>query len=166
MNSRKLALLLTLYCLVVSTYAGTKITCVGASITYGAFIDDRQHSSFPGQLQQLPGNQYGVLIVRRVIPGLQKAAYEKQVEVPDMHQILINHPELMPDKIHPDKAGAAIIAKRLYESLIQPKWAAQNPGKVSAVYIDNPLLDMKSWPCGLGKRSAGMLELEAFNKNL
>jgi hypothetical protein len=60
MNSRKLALLLTLLCLVVSTYAGTKVTCVGASITYGAFIDDRQHSSFPGQLQQLPGNQYSV----------------------------------------------------------------------------------------------------------
>jgi Predicted esterase len=44
-------------------------------------------------------------------------------------------------------------------------WAAENPNKVSAVYIDNPLLDMKSWPCGLGKVSASPQELAAFKKD-
>ena len=363
----------------VSAQAVTKVTCIGASITYGAFIKDREYNSFPGQLQQLLGNEYQVgnygvsgctmlkngnlpywktkefekalksnpdlvfidlggndsklinrshlneiksdcqdmidifrklpshprviimlpvvsfvtdttsiwdpVIVQRVIPGLQKGAYEKQAEVLDMHQLLINHSELMPDKIHPDKAGSAIMARRLYESVVQsrdeqfdifsklpksaqissyygytcagfeidgrscfvvkPKWSAKghpwiwrarfwghepqteiallergfhvaycdvaelfgndealkiwgdfylllhksglakkavlegmsrgavyalnwsakNPGKVSAVYIDNPLLDMKSWPCGLGKRVSSPLELEAFKKD-
>ena len=60
-------------------------------------------------------------IVKLVIPGLQQAAYTKGVEVLDMHQLLINHPELLPDKIHPDKAGSAILAKRLYKLLMQTR---------------------------------------------
>ena len=379
MNRIKIFCFLTLFCFVISARAVTKVACIGASITFGAFIEDRQHNSFPGQLQQLLGNRYEVLnfgvngttilkngnfpywktnefqqalksdpkivfidlggndsklinrphldqinsdcqemismfrqlpshprvivllpvvsfvsdtagiwdqvIVRCVIPGLQQAAYEKQAEVLDMHPLLINHPELMPDRIHPNKEGSAIIATRLYELLIQPRdklfdvfkklpqsaniisfngyscadftmdgrsckvvkpkwsaighpyiwrsrfwahepqteiallergfhlvycdiaelfgnkeavkiwndfysilfkaglakkvvlegmsrgavyalnWAAENPGKVSAVYIDNPLLEMKSWPCGLGKRDSSPQELEAFKKD-
>ena len=30
-------------------------------------------------------------------------------------------------------------------------WALQNPNRVAAVYADAPVLDMKSWPGGLGK---------------
>ena len=30
-------------------------------------------------------------------------------------------------------------------------WAMRNPTKVAAVYADAPVLDMKSWPGGLGK---------------
>jgi lysophospholipase L1-like esterase len=360
-------------------HAVTRITCVGASITWGAFIENREHFSFPGQLQTLLGNEYQVTnlgvggctmlkkgnspywktkeyqqalksapdvvfidlggndakainrpylkeinqdcqdmidafrqlpshprvvvllpvvsfvtdttgiwdpaITKLVIPGLQQAAYTKNTEVIDMHQLLINHPEMMPDKIHPNREGSAIMAKRLFEVLMQPcdpdfaisgelpasaqissfmgyrcadftmnnrtckvvspkcaapghpwiwrarfwghepqtdvallergyhlvycdvaelfgnkeavslwndfyallrkaglaekvalegmsrgavyvlNWAAENPRKVSAVYIDNPLLDMKSWPCGLGKRSSSPDELAAFRKD-
>jgi len=30
-------------------------------------------------------------------------------------------------------------------------WAAENPDKVACVYVDNPVLDLKSWPGGLGQ---------------
>lgn len=45
--------------------AVTKIACIGASITYGATVPDRDHNSYPGQLQSLLGscfvvNNYGV----------------------------------------------------------------------------------------------------------
>lgn len=30
-------------------------------------------------------------------------------------------------------------------------WAARNPDKVACVYADNPVLDLKSWPGGMGK---------------
>lgn len=359
--------------------AATRITCIGASITYGAFIDSRDLNSFPGKLQQLLGENYEVknygvggctmlrngdhpywetkeykealnsnpdivfidlggndsklvnrkylkeitadcrdmviafrnlpsqprviimlpvvsfvtdttgiwdpVIVNEVIPGLRQAAYELDVEVLDMHPLLINHEELMPDKIHPNKEGSAIMASRLFEAVIQPietyfnilpklpktatvnsfagykcanftlsgrackvvqpkrsakghpwiwrtrfwghepqtdiallergfhlvyidaaelfgndeciqlyndfykqlrkaglsskalmegmsrgavyvlNWAAENPKKVSGVYIDNPLLDMKSWPCGLGKKEASPAEFEAFKQD-
>lgn len=363
----------------ISAQAITKVACVGANITYGAFIEDRGHNSFPGQLQSLLGDKYLVcnfgvcgcimlkkgnspywktkeyhealnscpdivfidlggndsklinrqyldeinkdcqdmidafqqltshprvivllpivsfvtdtsgiwdpVIVHRVIPGLQQAAYEKEVELLDMHPLLMNHEELIPDKVHPNKVGSAIIAKRLFELIIQqrdehfdilpvlpqsskissfngyqcadftldqrsckivkPKWsakghpwiwrsrfwahepqtdiallergfhlvycdvaelfgndeslkiwgdfysmlhkaglcedavmegmsrgavyalnwAAENPGKVNAVYIDNPLLDMKSWPCGLGKVAPSPEEFEMFKRD-
>lgn len=44
-------------------------------------------------------------------------------------------------------------------------WAAVNPDKVACTYVDNPLLDLKSWPCGLGKRSASTDEFEIFKKD-
>lgn len=44
-------------------------------------------------------------------------------------------------------------------------WAAETPDKVSVVYIDNSLLFMKSWPCGLGKREPAVDELVAFRKD-
>lgn len=33
-------------------------------------------------------------------------------------------------------------------------WAAVNPYKVAAVYVDNPVLDLKTWPAGLGRYAA------------
>lgn len=38
--------------------------------------------------------------------------------------------------------------------LIVYNWAAQNPEKVACIYVDAPVMDMKSWPMGKGK-SAG-----------
>lgn len=343
----------------------TKVACIGASITYGATVNNREQNSFPAQLQRMLGqgyevSNYGVsgstlllkgdlsywntreyqlalagkpdivfidlggndsklinrihldeyardyhaliksfaqlrshpriilltpvvsfvadttgiwdpVIVRSIIPMIRQVAYDENLEVLDMHSLLINKPELMPDKIHPDAEGSEIMARRLYEQLVlkrdinfncfshikasksissyygyacadfsvdgrdckvvKPKrtaeghpwiwrarfwghepqtdiallergfhivycdvaelfgnntaiaawnsfyrdlrkaglakkavmegmsrggiyvfnWAAVNPEKVACVYVDNPLLDLKSWPGGLGK---------------
>ncbi|MGQ8334971.1 GDSL-type esterase/lipase family protein [Sunxiuqinia sp. A32] len=376
--------LLKLYTLVILCFATmsvksiTRVACVGASITEGAFIEDKKHFSFPGQLQTLLGDDFTVdnwgvggttmikkgnlpywntkqyqqaldsnpdiifidfggndaklinrpylneidadcqemiatfqqlpshprvivllpvvsfvkdtsgiwdpVILKTISPGLRQAAYEKGVEVMDMHPLLINHEELMPDKIHPNKEGSAIMANRLFElisqkrdqkfdlfsklpesevenfmgyecidfsfrgknaKVVKPKWsapghpwmwrmrfwghepqtdiallergfhlvyidlaelfgneeciqicndfysllnkgglankatlegmsrggvyalnwAARNPKSVNAVYVDNPLLDMKSWPCGLGRRDPSPAEFKAFKND-
>lgn len=44
-------------------------------------------------------------------------------------------------------------------------WAAVNPDKVACVYADNPVLDLKSWPGGLGAAPPSGPELEAFKKD-
>jgi lysophospholipase L1-like esterase len=41
-------------------------------------------------------------------------------------------------------------------------WAAENPDRVAAVYVDNPVLDLKSWPAGLGRLPAYPKEYELF----
>jgi hypothetical protein len=41
-------------------------------------------------------------------------------------------------------------------------WAAVNPDKVAAVYVDNPVLDLKSWPAGLGKGTQWPSETAQF----
>lgn len=44
-------------------------------------------------------------------------------------------------------------------------WAAVNPRKVACVYADNPVLDLKSWPGGLGKGPGSKKEWETFKKD-
>jgi lysophospholipase L1-like esterase len=364
MTKKLICFLLVLQMFIVCK-AVTKVACIGASITYGATVKNREQNSYPAQLQMMLGNKYQVnnygissctmlkrgdhsywntkeyqaalasnpnivfidlggndaklvnrvylseytadckamaaafaalpthprvilllpvvsfvkdttgiwdpVIVNQVMPKMRQAAYDDKLEVIDIHSLLINHPELMPDQIHPDSAGSRIIARRLHDQLIikrdtgfnifnainqqksesqfygyacadfilnghqckvvKPKWsaphhpwvwrarfwghepqtdiallergfhivycdvaelfgnteaitqwnqfynelhsgglapkavmegmsrgavyalnwAAVNPTKVTCVYIDNPLLDMKSWPAGLGK---------------
>ncbi|WP_029905188.1 GDSL-type esterase/lipase family protein [Prevotella sp. 10(H)] len=58
------------------------------------------------------------VIVDRIIPRLQQAAYEENVEVLDMHSLLIDRKDLMPDNIHPEDEGSSIIAKRLYDQVV------------------------------------------------
>ena len=41
-------------------------------------------------------------------------------------------------------------------------WAAVNPEKVACVYIDNPVLDLKTWPAGLGRNLASADEFKQF----
>lgn len=190
-----------------------RITCIGASITEGARIENPKENSFPGQLQALLGksylvSNYGVssttmlkhgnypycntdaykaalksnpdivfidlggndakainrpfynemeqdtrdmiksftslpthprvivllpfksfetdtmqiwdkTIVEEVTPRIQKAAYEEGVELLDIYSLLTDKPELFPDKIHPNKDGAGIVAKRLFQQITQ-----------------------------------------------
>jgi lysophospholipase L1-like esterase/dienelactone hydrolase len=360
---KQLIILLCIYSSAVT--AQIKVACIGASITYGATVPDREHNSFPAQLQTLLGSKYAVanygvsgatllnkgdhpytaaseyrqalqsnpdivfidlggndaklvnrvhmdeceadyralirsfaqlpshpriillgpvvsfvtdttgiwdaVIVKQVIPHMQNVALQEGLEMLDMHPLLVNRPELFPDKIHPNTEGSGIMAKRLYDQLqvqqdrafdifnrltvpktisafngyacadfkldnhackvVKPRyaakghpwiwrarfwghepqtdiallergfhvvycdvaellgnreaiqtwnrfyhlvnkaglahkaamegmsrggvyvfnWAAENPDKVACVYVDNPVLDLKSWPGGLGR---------------
>ncbi|WP_276089174.1 GDSL-type esterase/lipase family protein [Pedobacter sp. JY14-1] len=192
--------------------AVVRITCIGASITYGHGIPDREKQSFSGQLQQLLGSGYLVknfgvsgttmlskgdypyistpqyqqalksnpdivfidlggndaklvnrghladyesdyknmisafralpshprviimlpvvsfvkdstgiwdpVICKQIIPKARKVAYDTGLEVLDMHPLLIDQPERVPDLIHPDVKGSAVLARRLYETVL------------------------------------------------
>ena len=211
------------------------------------------------------------VIKNKIIPKIQKIAFEKNLEVLDLFSMFIDKQDLFLDKLHPSSLGGTLISKRLYElvklnkdesspvfekikeqkvissfygyscadftfknrncKIVSPKtvtdgqpwiwrarfwghepqtdiallergfhivyidvaemygneeaikfwnqfydymqnvgmskkvvlegmsrggiyaynWALQNPNKVAAVYADAPVLDMKSWPGGLGK---------------
>lgn len=225
---------------------------------------------------------YDKVITSQIIPPIRQVALEENCEVLDMHSLFVARESAMPDRIHPDSAGAAMIARRLFDNLTENRddhfdvlaniqlpvnissfygyncanflvqgreckvvrpgrsaaghpwvwrarfwghepqtdiallergfhivycdvaelfgnqeavsrwndfysllqkaglskkavlegmsrgavyalnWAAANPDKVSAVYIDNPVLDLKSWPGGLGKYPPAKKELELF----
>lgn len=53
-----LALLFAL--LALSLQAQIRVACIGNSITYGHGIQDREHDTYPAQLQQLLGDEYDV----------------------------------------------------------------------------------------------------------
>jgi lysophospholipase L1-like esterase len=206
-------ILFNLFCITVFAQNKIKVACIGASITYGARIDNREQNSYPAQLQKMLGNTYQVtnygvsgatllrkgdrpywatsqyqqaltdqpdvvlidlggndaklinrthlneyeadyhdliksftdlpshprvilmlampsfvkdstgifdpVIVKQVNPRIQKVAYADKVEVLDMHALFMDKESLMADKIHPDKEGAGIIAKAVYDNLAQ-----------------------------------------------
>jgi lysophospholipase L1-like esterase len=188
-----------------------KVTCIGASITYGATIPDREHFSFPAQLQTLLGHQYEVknfgvsgttllrngnspyykttayqqalasapdiviidlggndsklinrpkygefvadyetllksfttlpskpriimllpvvsfvtdttgiwdpVIVKEISPRIREVGLKTNTEVVDMHPLLADKPQLVPDKIHPNAEGSGIMARRIFEQI-------------------------------------------------
>lgn len=212
---KNLLYLLLFSCFTVPSAAQLKVACIGASITYGARIENREQNSYPAQLQKMLGDKfqvtnYGVsgctllskgnlpykatpqyqqalaanpdvviidlggndaklinrnhldeyesdyrdfinafkqlpshpriilllampsfikdttgiwdpVIVKRINPMIQHVAFTEQVEVIDMHSPFVNQEAHMPDQIHPDKDGATIMAKNVYDELIQAR---------------------------------------------
>jgi lysophospholipase L1-like esterase len=227
---------------------------------------------------------WDVALTRSILPLIREVAYDEGLELLDLHSLFLDKENLLPDKIHPDAAGAKVIADRLYAHLmlkrapanlkkklkepftlssfygyknmefqfkgrkafiVEPKfaapghpwiwrarfwghepqtdiallergyhiaycdasewfgnqeaidlwnafygylngmglsrkvvlegmsrgavyaynWAALNPKKVACVYADNPVLDLKSWPGGLGKGPGSKADWEIFKKD-
>jgi lysophospholipase L1-like esterase len=192
-----------------------KVACIGASITYGARIENREQNSYPAQLQKMLGNNYEVTnygvggttmlnkgnspyrntneyktalqanpdvviidlggndsklinrvyledyerdyhefiqsftqlpshprivlllampsfvkdtsdiwdpaIVKWVNPRIQQVAFEDKVEVIDMHSAFVDKEAITPDKIHPNKEGATIMAQTVFENIVKKK---------------------------------------------
>jgi len=62
----------------------------------------------------VPGTgNYGIneANLQKEIPRIDALAKELGAEVIDMHAALAAHPEMLPDRVHPDNAGAAEMAK-------------------------------------------------------
>ncbi|MCE9552549.1 MAG: hypothetical protein K8T91_04115 [Planctomycetes bacterium] len=55
--------------------------------------------------------------VREQAPMIDKVAQENQAGVIDMHSALKDHPETLPDRVHPNTAGATLMAKAAYKAL-------------------------------------------------
>jgi len=206
----------TMLCLHVCAQGNKiKVACIGASITYGAHIENREQNCYPAQLQKMLGGAYAVtnygvsgttllhkgdrpywatkqyqqaltdnpdiviidlggndaklinrshlayfendyrdliktfaalpshprivlllamasfvkdstniydpVIVTRINPLIQRVAYNEHAEVLDMHSLFIDQEALMPDKIHPNKDGATIMAKTVCSNLLQKR---------------------------------------------
>jgi lysophospholipase L1-like esterase len=53
-----------------------------------------------------------------VIPSILKVAEDNRLPVIDLYAALANRPSLFPDKIHPNAAGAALIAQTIHDALV------------------------------------------------
>jgi lysophospholipase L1-like esterase len=208
-------LLFTLGFGVLAQSKPVKIACIGASITYGATIPNREQNSYPTQLQKMLGDNYQVtnygvsgttmlrkgnfpywntkqyqdalasspdvvfidlggndsklinrkyygefehdchdlvqsftqlpshprvvlmeampsfvkdttgiwdpVIVKEINPHIQNVAFNDKIELIDMHSPFVDKEAITPDKIHPNKEGAGIMAKLIYENIVSEK---------------------------------------------
>ncbi len=83
----------------------------------------RQLSSHPRVVLLLPVPVFSTdttgitasVVKDKILPMVQQVAYETGCEVINLYNLLIESPELFPDKVHPSAEGATVIAKRISE---------------------------------------------------
>jgi len=69
-------------------------------------------------------NEAGVL---EESPLIDKIAQETQSGVIDMYAALKGHPEMLPDRVHPNTAGATLMAKAAYKALTGKEFQGNMP---------------------------------------
>jgi len=65
--------------------------------------------------------------VREEAPMIDKVAEEMKADVIDMYGALKDHPETLPDKVHPNTAGATLMSKAAYKALLGKELPAEAP---------------------------------------
>jgi lysophospholipase L1-like esterase len=65
--------------------------------------------------------------VREEAPLIDKIAQETQAGVIDMYAALKDHPEMLPDRVHPNSAGATLMAKAAYKALTGKEFSGSAP---------------------------------------
>jgi len=55
--------------------------------------------------------------VQEEIPRIDQLAKDMGLGVIDMHQALVEKPELLPDRVHPNAQGAGEMAKTAFKAL-------------------------------------------------
>jgi len=78
----------------------------------------------------VPGNgNYGIneADVLEEISLLDKLAANERLDVIDIHGALKDHPEMLPDRIHPNTAGATIMAKTVFQALTGTEFTGAAP---------------------------------------
>jgi lysophospholipase L1-like esterase len=63
---------------------------------------------------------YDPVCRKEITPRLKRAASKENVEIVDLHPLLADRPDLVPDGIHPEEKGSEIIAKRMFQQLAYP----------------------------------------------
>lgn len=57
--------------------------------------------------------QHDTVISRKIIPRIRQVAFEEKLELIDLHSLTIDRPALFPDLLHPNPAGALLLAQRI-----------------------------------------------------
>lgn len=61
------------------------------------------------------------LLQTSIIPKIRQIAYSENLQVIDMHSLLLDKEALLPDKLHPNGDAFTITSKRLYDLIVQKK---------------------------------------------
>ena len=65
--------------------------------------------------------------MREEAPLIDKIAQEMQAGGIDMYAALKDHPEMLPDRVHPNTAGATLMAKAAYKALTGKEFSGSVP---------------------------------------
>ena len=57
-----------------------------------------------------------------VLPAIRQVAKEEGLPVIDTYTPLLNHPKLIPDKVHPNAEGQKVLAETIFKALLSPQY--------------------------------------------
>lgn len=80
-------------------------------------VQPKIYLCFPSKAYLVGDGINDEVIVKEVIPMIQKVAKKNNLPVIDLHTAMDHKPELFPDRIHPNEAGAVDMAKAVYNFL-------------------------------------------------
>lgn len=63
----------------------------------------------------------GQVISQQIVPIIKDVARERYLTLIDLHAAMTGHADLFPDHVHPNKDGASIIARTVYEAIMNKK---------------------------------------------
>ena len=83
----------------------------------------------------VPGSgNYGIneLVVQEEIKLIDGIAADENVGVIDMQSVLAGREELLPDRVHPNDAGATLMARKVYATLTGKEFTGEVPSKLTS----------------------------------
>ncbi len=87
------------------------------------------------------------IVRNEIAPEIEKTAFKLEIECVDLHPVLRDHPEWLPDGIHPNAQGATAIASHLHRLLTtvpEPTPTLRYPAKTStSSFFGHELLSFK-----------------------
>lgn len=72
---------------------------------------------FPSKVYQAGEGINDDIITKEIIPMIKKVAKKNNLSVIDLHTAMDGMADLFPDRVHPNEAGAKVMAKAVYDSL-------------------------------------------------
>lgn len=72
--------------------------------------------SFPHE-----GQIDGEIIMKEVLPKIEEISISKELEVIDLYEPFVDKSDLLPDAVHPNKAGAKLIAEQVEKHILNWK---------------------------------------------
>ena len=91
---------------------------------------------------------------------IEEIAQHENLELIDLSRYLYSRPDLMPDALHPDAEGAAIIAKQVYSAITDDFGGLSLP----AIYSDNMVIQQNKPFVVAGTADAGKEVVARFGK--
>lgn len=76
---------------------------------------------YPSKAYQAGESINDEIITKEIIPIIKKIAKKNNLPVIDLHTAMDGMPQFFPDNVHPNEAGAKIMAKTVYQSLKESK---------------------------------------------
>ncbi|MFO7616778.1 MAG: GDSL-type esterase/lipase family protein [Bacteroidales bacterium] len=98
-----------------------------------------------------------------VIPAIRQVAQDNRLEVIDLFNALLPHPEAFPDEVHPNSIGAAIMVEEIYRTLFH-RGQIHGSGYLNTAILAAPGAECRGAAAGWGAGRDWFSQFDDINR--